>query len=157
MSDSTQTWVDDGIQDRRDLMVQVITWGLVVIASTALFVPGTNPALFALLGLGPWALLLMVFLGNGRYLLFGPDWHTVIIGAMILPMILGMGALLHFQMIDWRPPLVWAVGMGMGYTLLGLMADASARCAALCLAAQSAKAVDGVADHRCSARLGHAD
>jgi hypothetical protein len=126
MNEDAGTWVDDGTQGSRDFTVQVITWGLVVIAGVLSFVPGLNPAVLALLGIGPWLLLLLVFVGNGRYLLFGQKGHTVLAGVLILPMVLGFGAVLRFHMIDWQGPLSWAVGIGVGYGLLAKMADASA-------------------------------
>jgi hypothetical protein len=106
--------------------MQIVIWTLVVLAGVLSFVGGVNPVVPALLGLGPWVLLLMVFLGNGRYLLYGPDGHSVMIGVLILPIVLGMSCLLRFNMVDWRGPLAPAIGMAVGFTLLGWMANSSA-------------------------------
>jgi hypothetical protein len=126
MDEQAGTWQDDGSQDSRDLTIQIVTWTLVVLAGLFVFVPGVNSLVPALLGLGPWALLLMVFLGNGRYLLYGRDGHTVMIGVLVLPIVLGMGCVLRFHMVDWRNALGPAIGMAVGFALLGAMANAGA-------------------------------
>jgi len=126
MVEQAGTWRDDGAQDSRDLTIQIVTWTLVVLAGVFTFVPGINPIVPALLGLGPWVLLLMVFVGNGRYLLYGRDGHTVMIGVVVLPVVLGMGCVLRFQMIDWRDALGPAIGMAVGFALLGALANAGA-------------------------------
>jgi|GEM_PF-1976879 len=126
MNADAGTWGDDGAQNNRDLVMQVVCWALVAIAAPQLFVPVVSPVVLAAIGLAPWALLLMVFLGNGRYLLFGPKGHSVVVGAVFVPLILGMGALLQYNLVDWQGPATWTVGMAVGFTLLAKMADSSA-------------------------------
>jgi hypothetical protein len=129
MFEDAGTWQVDSAQNSRDLTVQIVSWTLVVLAGVMSFVPGVNPVVPALIGLGPWVLLLMVFLGNGRYLLYGPDGHTVMIGVVVMPIVLGMGCVLHFHMIDWREAVAPAIGMAVGFALLGWMANSSAMAA----------------------------
>lgn len=126
MNDIAQVRADEAMQNTRDLVVQVVGWLLVAIAAVELFAPLIQPALLAVIGLAPWALLLMVFLGNGKYLLYGPKGHTVIIGAVVLPIVLGLGTILQCHTIDWRGVAGYTVGIAVGFTLLSVMADASA-------------------------------
>jgi hypothetical protein len=119
-------WADDGAQGKRDIAVQIFCWVLMAIAAPQLFVPWISPAVLAVIGLVPWALLLIVFLGNGRYLIYGPKGHTVLAGVFFLPLILGLSTMLQYNPVDWRGPATLTAGMAVGFVLLSAMADTSA-------------------------------
>jgi hypothetical protein len=127
MNDATFDLTEDPGRDSRDLAVQVLCWGLCAVVVASLFTSVISSALLAVIALVPWALLILVLFGHGRYLLYGPDGHTVIIGALVLPVALGLTAILRVHIIDWRAPLGTAIGLWVGYLLLAWMADASAR------------------------------
>jgi len=119
--------VDDPGRDGRDLLVQVLCYGLCALVVASLFTSAISPAVLVVITLVPWALLMLVLFGHGRYLLYGPDGHSVIIGALVLPVALGVTAIVRIHIIDWRAPLGTAIGLWVGYGLLAWLADASVR------------------------------
>lgn len=122
-------WVDDGLQPARDRQTTVLCWALIVLAGALALVPGLNPAVLAVMGLAPWVLVLLVFAGNGRYLLTGPDGQTVINGVIIVPVILGLKALITFHMIDFRAMIAPGAGLATGFCLLAFIAHLSSHAA----------------------------
>ena len=119
----------DRTQNIRDIVVQAVCAVMLVVAGLQLFAPLVHPAILALLTLAPWVLLVMVLFGNGAYLLNGPKCHTVVLGTFALPVVLFLGTVLQWHMIDWRGPVSWAVGSAVGFAMLATMADASAQAA----------------------------
>ena len=122
-------WVDDGQQPARDRATQVVCWAMVLAAAGLALVPGLNPIVMALVALGPWALVFVVFVGNGRYALIGPDGQTVMNGVMIVPVILFFHAVLTCHMVDVRAMMAPAAGLWAGFCLLAFIAHLASHAA----------------------------
>jgi len=85
-----------------DRIVQFIGWLLFAASCLGWFFYSVPLWVFICLSMTPWLALALVTFGRGRFLLLGPDDRTVLNIVICVPLGLMAGALLRFDVIDWK-------------------------------------------------------
>lgn len=93
-------------QKKLDRVVQIVGWLLFAASGLSWLAYSVPLWITVCLCLTPWLALALVTFGHGRFRLIGPDHKTVFNIVICVPIGLSIGALLRFNMIEWKWPFV---------------------------------------------------